>query len=123
MIRASGHFEDDRHVVFPVRVRPCCIWDWSTHDKTLSQVLLGQCQPTDFDTAVGSAMSEQLTAHLDNLRHLCLNLRTEEEIDELQVNALKELRTKSGVVCPYYMAIARKAAENDMTSDDSDSLI
>jgi hypothetical protein len=55
-------------------------------------------------------MGEQMFAHFDSLRHLLLDLRPAQKIDALKADVLRELNTKSGIVCCFYIAVARKAA-------------
>jgi hypothetical protein len=56
-------------------------------------------------------MGKQLMAHFEVLRPLFKESRSEEELDVLKAGLLHELRTKPGIMCFFYMAIARKARQ------------
>lgn len=97
-----------------------CIWSVfaplasieHTHNKTRLKFPCGKRQLTKEDAEMGIAMGEQMIAHFGSLRHLCLEVRTEEELNELKVDVLEELQTKTGIMCCFHMALARKAKGN-----------
>jgi hypothetical protein len=61
-------------------------------------------------------MGEQMVTHFDSLRYLFKELRTEEQLDALKAKVLEELRTKPGIMCSFYMAMARKARDSPATA-------
>jgi hypothetical protein len=79
--------------------------------RSSSKFYYGQRQAKDHDSAVGYALSKQLVAHVEGLRHLLRRLRTDEQLYELQAIVAEELDTKSGIMCCYYMSMARKDGE------------
>jgi hypothetical protein len=70
---------------------------------------MGGCQLTPRDAEFGGAMGRQFITHFDNLRPLCRKFFSDEQLDELKVDVLEELRTKPGIMCSFYMVVARKA--------------